>query len=192
MNKKIAYILYLSVLTATLGYSQTNDSTPTTALSKLEQKREGTKKLAFLIGDWATETWFYSDGRRPKRPEKGTYKAYWTLNNTFITDDINALHNGEEYLGKGYHSYNPKTKLYETWYFDSDGIVVRYPNGEWQDEKTLVFKGKDVNLSGIVEKRTYFQINSSDSFDLVEKQDYGDGKGFVTVLEVKYKRIGKK
>ncbi|UJH67199.1 hypothetical protein [Allomuricauda sp. SCSIO 65647] len=45
---------------------------------------------------------------------------------------------------------------------------------------------------GIIEEYTYFQINSSDSFDLVEKQDYGDGKGFVTILEVKYKRIGKK
>ncbi len=44
-----------------------------------------------------------------------------------------------------------------------------------------IFKGKDVNPSKVLEKRTYFQINSPDSFDLIEKQDYGDGNGFVNV-----------
>ncbi len=188
-QKKITYVLCLSALTVVLSYSQTKEDTPTATRSKLEQKREGTQKLDFLVGEWKTETWFYGDGKRPDKPEKGTYSAYWTLNNTFITDDILAFHNGETYLGKGYHSYNPDTQRYETWYFDSDGMVVRYPNGKWVDENTLVFKGKDVHPSGIVEKHTYFQIISPDAFELVEKQDYGDGNGFVTVLEVKYKRL---
>ncbi|MDC6364571.1 MULTISPECIES: DUF1579 family protein [Flavobacteriaceae] len=150
---------------------------------------EGTKKLAFLIGEWKSETWFYKEGKRPEQPEVGSYKAEWSLNGAFISDDISATHQGNVYLGKSYHSFNPYTQLFETWYFDSDGLVVLYPNGKWEDSNTLVFSGKDVNPSGIVAKKTYFKINSPDSFDLIEKQDYGDGKGFVAVLEVKYKRI---
>lgn len=152
-------------------------------------RQNGTKKLAFLIGEWKSQTWFYFDGKKPKEPEEGTYKAEWALNESFVTDDIVASHQGKLYLGKSYHSYNPYTQSFETWYFDSDGLVVLYPNGKWKDSKTLVFSGKDANPNGVVEKRTYFQINSQDSFDLVEKQDYGDGKGFVTVLEVSYIRV---
>ncbi|BFP42996.1 hypothetical protein FGF1_38410 [Flavobacteriaceae bacterium GF1] len=163
-------------------YAQSN-TTP-----KLEERRKGTEKLGFLVGEWESETWYYLDGKRPSEPEKGTYKAEWTLNGAFITDDISAAHQGNPYLGKSYHTYNPNTKLFETYYFDSDGLVVLYPNGKWENTQTLVFSGKDADHSRVIEKRTYFQIHSTDSFDLVEKQDYGDGKGFVTVLEVKYQR----
>lgn len=176
-------------MTAHLGFSQSNNTTLINTTLASEQKIKGTQKLGFLIGDWETESWFYWNGKRPDKTEKGNYKAYYTLNKAFVTDDIQARHNGKDYLGKGFHSYNPQTQHYETWYFDSDGIVVFYPGGYWEDDSTLVFKGKDVNPSKIVEKRTYFKINSPDSFDLIEKQDYGDGNGFVTVLEVKYKRI---
>ncbi len=174
---------------ALLAVSLSSGSAQTKDLSDLELRRQGTQKLGFLVGEWETETWFYWDGKRPETPEKGTYSASWTLHDTFVTDDIRTLHNGNEYLGRGFHSYNPTTQKYETWYFDSDGIVVLYPNGQWEDDNTLVFKGRDANPSGVVEKHTYFQISSPDSFDLVEKQDYGDGRGFVTVLEVKYQRV---
>ena len=187
-TKSFICILILP-MTTYLGFSQSNDTTLSNTTLALEQKIKGTQKLDFLIGEWETESWFYWNGKRPNKPEKGSYKAYYTLNKTFVTDDIQAKHNGYDYLGKGFHSYNPKTQHYETWYFDSDGIVVFYPGGYWEDDNTLVFKGKDVNPGKIVEKRTYFKINSPDSFDLIEKQDYGDGNGFVTVLEVKYKRI---
>lgn len=189
MNKKIRYIVFLSVLGTVSSYPQTQDNVPATAKSKLELRKEGVQKLGFLIGNWESETWFYIDGKRPEEPEKGTYTAEWTLNGAFVTDDISASHQGVRYLGKSYHSYNPHTQRFETWYFDSDGLVVLYPNGRWQDDKTLVFTGKDADPSGVVEKRTYFQITSADSFNLLEKQDYGDGKGFVTVLEVSYTRI---
>ncbi len=188
LNKTI-YTLLVSTLLAFSGYSQSMETITAKATTQLEQKKQGTKKLDFLVGEWESETWYHHNGKRPERPEKGTYKAEWTLNGAFITDAISASHQGKMYLGKSYHSYNPHTQLFETWYFDSDGLVVLYPNGQWEDSKTLVFIGKDANPSGVVEKRTYFKVHSPDSFDLVEKQDYGDGKGLVTVLEVKYKRV---
>ena len=123
-------IIHLSLLLATCpGFSQSSDTTISNRASTLEKKIKGTQKLDFLIGEWETESWFYGDGKRPKKPEKGSYKAAFTLNGAFVTDDIQAKHNGEDYMGKGFHSYNPGTQRYETWYFDSDGLVVLYPDG---------------------------------------------------------------
>ncbi len=182
-------LCFLALFWVFIAISQSNPTEKLDWETAKKEKLEGTKKLAFLIGEWESETWFYVDGKRPEESEKGRYKAAWALNGAFVTDDIVATHQGEQYLGKGYHSYNPHTQLFETWYFDSDGLVVLYPNGKWEDDKTLVFSGKDANPSGVVAKKTYFSIHSASAFDLIEKQDYGDGKGFVTVLQVNYKRV---
>ena len=166
-------LCFLALFWVIIAISQSNPTEKLDWETAKKEKLEGTKKLAFLIGEWESETWFYVDGKRPEEPEKGTYKAAWALNGAFVTDDIAATHQGEQYLGKGYHSYNPHTQLF----------------GKWEDDKTLVFSGKDANPSGVVAKKTYFSIHSPSAFDLIEKQDYGDGKGFVTVLQVNYKRV---
>ena len=71
----------------------------------------------------------------------------------------------------------------------SSNVVARGVLFFLEDERTLVFVGKDTHESGIEEKRTYFSIKSKVAFSLIEKQDYGDWKGLVTVLEVEYRRV---
>jgi hypothetical protein len=182
-NRLALQALIFLLLTASAAQSMPDEK---------QRRREGVARLHFMLGEWRTTEWLYENGRKPDQPVRGWQRVTLVLDGLFVRQEIiSPVGSKTPYQGHGYLSFNPKTQQYETWYFDNDGVTVIYDGGVWRDDKTLIFTGRDATPGKVKEKRTIFTRLSAHAYELREEQDYGDGKGFVTVLEVVHRRAAR-
>lgn len=148
-----------------------------------------TKKLGFMVGNFTTEEHFFANPMMPQEMKsKGTFEGHFVLGDFFVATEVKSDLMGG-FKGHSYMKYDSEKKQYVMWWFDSMGSAQEYGNGQWKDEKTLVFEC-DVTYTGTpMRVRSAYIVQSPTTWTLKEEADYKDGKGFIPTMEIQFKKV---
>ncbi len=147
-----------------------------------------TKKLAFMVGQFTTDEKFHPSPMMPTAmTSKGRYAGRFILGGFFYSGDVDSEAMGG-FKGLSLIRFDPAAGAYEMHWFDSMGTVHKTTGGKWKDEKTLFFETEMEHMGIKASVRSYYRINSPNSWTLSEEADYHDGKGWAPSMEIKFTR----
>lgn len=139
--------------------------------------------LAQLAGKWNVTVvskpaaWKLDGGRSSE-----TKSAEWILDGQFLQE---ATHS-DNHEARTLFGYDKNKKVYQAWYFHSDGTTGNW-SGTWDSQqKTMTWKSNDQNLDAV----TTHRFVSKDQFDITVVIKDKTGKLLMHV-EAEHKRVKK-
>jgi hypothetical protein len=143
------------------------------------------KKLEALAGNWVGEEKMFPSPWDPKGGMAvGKINARIDIDGFYLISDYTQERGGQiTFRGHGVYGYNPETKLYSMWWFDSmGGGFGEVPTGAWEGNK-LAFS--HVTPMG---RNRYTYIVEKDGRHTFTMETSQDGTQWNMLMEGRYTR----
>jgi hypothetical protein len=124
------------------------------------------------------DQWTGSVESRSETPSvrTGSARGVWTVDGRFMRQDwtIDPAGDAPRFSGSALMTYDPAGKVYRSWSFQSNGVVVE-SEGKWDESKrTLTWISKPTSEGTTVETTAQFAGDGSERWKIVIKDRAGE------------------
>jgi hypothetical protein len=116
------------------------------------------KALNWMLGDFNTDLKMYEPGQTEGMPVPGTTTAKMSLGDVYIESRFEADMGGMKMTGLQMTSFDPATKEYVAWWFDSMAPGVLELRGKLTGQ-VLVLTSKPIEIPGMPGKHAFRATN---------------------------------
>lgn len=118
------------------------------------------KKLDFLAGSWSADQKVYMPGSTTAQTSSALVQCQWVLLGRFLSYRYQTSFPGMgDFQGQMLFTYDPETKSYRSWWFDSMSSQVSESEGNFEGSKLImVSKPEEVPGMGLTSMRTTFEL----------------------------------
>ena len=175
MNQKWVFGIVLSVLLCASSHAADDQQKPASDIPELEP-------LSQYAGNWEMELTIKNSEHPQGVKTTGTAVGEWIHGGRFLrqTWNVNAANGLPDFNGSSIRTYDPRTRTYRTWSFDSAGDTAE-SQGEWDAKaRTLTWKIRENNSGGMTISTSTFPEDGQESWTMVVKGPNGEVLADVT------------
>lgn len=142
-----------------------------TPVDQAPPRTDELKALDRFVGVWSTETTIRAAEWTPKpRTMKGTTKYEWIVGDRFVQS--RGRSDGGKFEESEILTYDPESKQYQNWYFDSMGFTGDSV-GQWDEKtQTMTWKG-NLGEGGTLVNKVKFVNKDTQEWAIIAKKPDG-------------------
>jgi len=141
------------------------------------------KNLNWMLGDFTTDLKMYEPGASEGTPVPGTTTAKMSLGDVYIESRFEADMGGMKMTGLQMTSYDPATKEYVAWWFDSMAPGVLELRGKLTGQ-VLVLTSKPIAIPGYPGKHAFRATTGlKGAGKFLFRLEMNSGQGFYKMME---------
>jgi len=146
------------------------------------------KKLEFLAGNWSADQKVYMPGSTTAQTTSASVQCQWALQGRFMQYDYQSeFPDMGAMQGRLLLTYDPESKTYRSWWFDSMFSQSAVSEGNFEGSKLImVSKPEEVPGMGVVSMRTTFEPKANREFYFLLEMKMGEK--WEKMLEANFKK----